>query len=66
MQGLQSFSAKDIDQYCIKFEDHIRYFVWFGDMDAECIDKAFSSIGSNDRKRWILDYEVCIYVLFKG
>nr|CAB3501858.1 unnamed protein product [Digitaria exilis] len=57
VRGLQSFSAKDTDQYCIKFEDHIRYFVWFGDMDAECIDKAFSSIGSNDRKRWILDYE---------
>jgi hypothetical protein len=62
VQGLQSYSVKEVEEYCKNFEDHIRYFVSSGDMDANYIDKAFSNNSSNDRKEWILGYEVCIHI----
>uniref|UniRef100_A0A0A9CVG2 DNA topoisomerase (ATP-hydrolyzing) n=1 Tax=Arundo donax TaxID=35708 RepID=A0A0A9CVG2_ARUDO len=60
-KGLASNCLIEVEEYCKNFHDHIRNFIWAGDIDANYIHRAFNDNTTNDRKRWILDYEEGLY-----
>jgi hypothetical protein len=59
MQGIASNSDEEVKKYFEHFEDHIRYFVWHGVIDANHKERAFSPFSKGDRKKWVLEHEVC-------